>query len=107
MMTYRLLILEDEQTDAELAIRELRLAEIDFDFIRVESKEQFLKAVDDFAPDLILSDYALPQFNGLEALNILKDRGIDTPFILCTGSLTEDVAVQCMKAGASDYILKS
>ena len=103
----RILILEDQPTDAELAVRELRRAQLEFEFKRVETRDEFLDALKDFEPNLILSDYGLPQFNGLEALRLLKELKIDLPFILCTGSLTEEVAVECMKQGASDYILKS
>lgn len=103
----RILILEDQPTDVELAVRELRRADITFEYRGIETKESFLKELVDFSPDVILSDFALPQFNGLDALRLLKDLGIETPFILCTGSLTEEVAVECMKEGAFDYILKN
>ena len=104
---FRILILEDQPTDAELEIRELRQAKLEFEAKCVETKETFLKALKDFDPDVIISDYGLPQFNGLEALRLLKELNLDIPFILCTGSLTEEVAVKCMKEGAADYILKS
>ncbi len=103
----KILILEDRQTDADLAVRELHRAGLKFEFERVETKDQFLDALKRFDPDLILSDYTLPQFNGLEALQLLKEANIDRPFILCTGSLTEELAVECMKQGAADYILKT
>ncbi|CAA9423381.1 MAG: diguanylate cyclase/phosphodiesterase (GGDEF & EAL domains) with PAS/PAC sensor(s) [uncultured Pyrinomonadaceae bacterium] len=103
----RILILEDNPADCELEIRELRLAQLDFESEWVETREAFLEALKDFQPDVIISDYGLPQFNGLEALRLLREINFDTPFILCTGSLTEEVAVRCMKEGATDYILKS
>jgi diguanylate cyclase (GGDEF)-like protein/PAS domain S-box-containing protein len=103
----RILILEDIPDDAELAMRELRRAEISFQSKRVETKEGFLEALREFEPDVILSDFNLPQFNALEALGLLKELKNETPFILYTGSLTEEVAVECMKDGAADYILKS
>lgn len=103
----RILILEDLATDAELAIRELRRAKLTFESKRVETRESFLRALKEFNPDIILSDYSLPQFNALEALHLLKELKVETPFVLYTGSLTEEVAVECMKEGASDYILKS
>jgi two-component system cell cycle sensor histidine kinase/response regulator CckA len=104
---YRILIIEDIPTDAELSEHELRKAGIDFIAKRVETKEAFLQELTDFEPDIILSDYSLPQFNGLEALRLLKEQDVDVPFILVTGSLTEEVAVECMKEGAYDYILKT
>jgi diguanylate cyclase (GGDEF)-like protein/PAS domain S-box-containing protein len=103
----RILILEDQPTDAELEIRELRQAKLEFEAKCVETKETFLEALKEFDPDIIISDYGLPQFNGLEALRLLKELNLDIPFILCTGALTEEVAVKCMKEGAADYILKS
>jgi CheY-like chemotaxis protein len=104
---FRILIVEDLPTDAELTERELRKAHIAFTTRRVETKEAFLKELVDFEPDIILSDYRLPQFNGLEALRLLKEHELEVPFILITGSLTEEVAVKCMKEGADDYILKT
>lgn len=103
-----ILILEDVAIDAELTERELRKANITFTSKRVETKEAFLRALREFDPDVVLSDYALPQFSGLEALRLLKKESRrDVPFILITGSLTEEVAVKCMKEGAHDYILKT
>lgn len=102
-----ILILEDVATDAELIERELRKSDIVFTAKRVETKEAFLKALTEFEPDIVLSDYSLPQFSGLEALRLLKEKETAVPFILITGSLTEEVAVECMKEGADDYILKS
>jgi len=102
-----ILMVEDLATDAQLIERELRKANIDFVSKRVESKEAFLKTLTEFQPDIVLSDFSLPQFSGLEALRLLKENGHDVPFILITGSLTEEVAVECMKEGAHDYILKT
>ncbi len=103
----RLLLLEDSDTDAELAVRELRRAGLELEIRRVENRDGFVQELGGFEPDVILSDFTLPQFSGLDALRLLKDGNIETPFILCTGSLTEEVAVECMKEGAFDYILKS
>lgn len=103
----RILFLEDHPSDAELEVRELRRAELDFEFQRVETKETFLEALKEFDPDIIISDFGLPQFNGLEALRLVKGINPALPFILCTGTLTEEFAVECMKEGATDYILKT
>ena len=102
-----ILIVEDIAADAALIERELRKANIVFDSRRVDTKEAFLTAVRDFKPVIVLSDYNLPQFSGPEALRLLKQFHDATPFILITGSLTEEVAVACMKDGAHDYILKT
>lgn len=105
--TTKILILEDRATDAELVRRELRAAGLDFESICVSDREAFITALDEFDPDLILSDFSLPQFTGLEALGILRQREIDKPFILVTGTIGEEMAVECMKKGASDYVLKT
>ena len=102
-----ILIVEDVAADAELIVRELRKANILFNSLRVDTKPAFLAALCDFKPAIVLSDYNLPQFGGPEALQLLKQRCDFIPFILVTGSLTEEVAVSCMKAGAYDYILKT
>ena len=105
--TSRILLLEDVATDAELIQRELRKSGIVFTSQRVDTKEDFIKALTEFGPDIVLSDYNLPQFCGLDALRLLRAEKTNVPFILITGSLTEEVAVECMKEGADDYILKS
>jgi DNA-binding NtrC family response regulator len=103
----KILIVEDVAADAELIERELRRAGIIFVSRRVSTKAAFLAALSDFAPEIVLSDYNLPQFSGREALCLLKQTSCTAPFILITGSLTEEVAVECMKDGAHDYILKT
>jgi len=101
-----ILVLEDIQTDAELIIHEVKKSEIKFNYKRVETEKEFTDALTVFKPDLILSDYNLPQFTGMQALLIRNELNPDIPFILITGSLNETIAVDCMKAGADDYILK-
>jgi two-component system, cell cycle sensor histidine kinase and response regulator CckA len=103
----KILIVEDLIADAELIERQLRKAHITFQSRRVDTKEAFLAALHEFEPAIVLSDYNLPQFSGPEALKLLKEAESPVPFILVTGSLTEEVAVACMKQGAHDYILKS
>ena len=102
-----ILMLEDVASDAELIERELRKSSIAFASQHVATKEAFLDALIEFQPDIVLSDYTLPQFSGLEALRLLREKDIQVPFILVTGSLTEEIAVLCMKEGAADYILKA
>src|SRR5207302_3682823 len=72
----------------------------------VDTKKEYIKALEEFHPDIILSDHSLPTFNSLEALQILKQSGIDIPFILITATVSEEFAVNVMKEGASDYVLK-
>jgi len=101
-----ILILEDAATDAELMERELHKANISFISKRVETAEDFVRELHDFNPDLVLSDYHLPSFDGLEALSIVTKGAPDVPFILVTGALGEERAVEILKSGATDYVLK-
>jgi signal transduction histidine kinase len=103
----RILLVEDTPSDAELAEHEMRASQISFHSKRVESKEGFLQELNTPLPDIILADFTLPQFSALEALRLLKSLRLSIPFILVTGSQSEEVAVECMKAGADDYILKT
>ncbi|TAM56521.1 MAG: PAS domain S-box protein, partial [Acidobacteria bacterium] len=102
----RILFVEDLVSDAELAAAELRRAGLAFESRRVETREQLIAALREYRPALVLSDYALPGFNGMEALALTLERAPGTPFILVTGSTNEETAVACMKAGAWDYVLK-
>jgi len=102
----RILLVEDAAADAELALAELRRAGIDLVALVVDTGDAFRAALRDFSPDLILSDYALPQFSGLAALELAREAAPEVPFIILTGSLNEETAVGCMKAGAWDYLLK-
>src|SRR5580698_1758174 len=101
----KVLLLEDNANDVELVLRQLKHDGYDPIWKRVETREDYIA---NLSPelDLILSDYQLPQFNGMQALEILKERGIDVPFILVSGTIGEDLAVQAMRSGATDYLLK-
>jgi PAS domain S-box-containing protein len=103
----RILILEDVPMDAELVEYELKRARIPFSSRRVDSREEFLRELEEFGPDLILSDYTLPRFDGMTALSLARERAPSIPFLIVTGSVNEETAVGCMKAGATDYLLKS
>jgi two-component system, cell cycle sensor histidine kinase and response regulator CckA len=103
----RILILEDVPMDAELVEYELGRARIPFLSRRVDSRDGFLRELDEFNPDLILSDYTLPRFDGMTALSLARERAPSIPFLIVTGSVNEETAVGCMKAGATDYLLKS
>lgn len=102
----RILILEDSESDAGLVIRTLKKANFVFDSIRVDAREEFIEALDDYKPHVILSDHSLPQFNSLEAYKIYKEKKLKIPFILITGSVSEEFAVRCLHEGIDDYILK-
>lgn len=100
-------MLEDLQDDVGLIERTLSKQGIVFVSKRVDTREEFSEALTSFDPDVILSDHALPQFNSLDALTICQKQDIDIPFILVTGTVSEEFAVSCLKQGADDYVLKS
>ena len=103
----RILILEDVPSDAELMEEELRDAGISFTSKRVSTKSSFMRELKRFAPELILADYSLPSFDGVSALKITRERSPDTPFIFVSGALGEDLAIELVKSGATDYVLKN
>jgi signal transduction histidine kinase len=103
----RILMLEDIEEDAALVDYALKKDKFVFTRVRVDTREQFTEALDSFHPDIILSDHSLPQFNSFEALKICQGKKLDTPFILVTGSVSEEFAVTCLKRGADDYVLKT
>lgn len=103
----RILILEDVEDDAALVDYALKREKFVFTRIRVDTREQFTDALDSFNPDVILSDHSLPHFNSLEALKICQNKKLDIPFILVTGAVSEEFAVNCLKRGADDYVLKT
>ncbi len=102
----RILIVEDVAADAELAQREIDKESKSYVYRVVETQEEFLDALKTFDPDLIVSDYSLPTFDGMTALKLTLDRAPATPLIILTGSQNEDIAAACIKAGAADYVLK-
>jgi PAS domain S-box-containing protein len=101
----RALILEDKQSDVELILYELRRSGFELEWEHVETEADYLDRLDT-AIDVILADFTLPQFDALRALQLLQERNLDIPFIVVTGSVSEEAAVECMKRGASDYLLK-
>src|ERR1043166_5728524 len=102
----RLLLVEDSQNDAELMIAELRRGGYEPFCERAQKAEELRSALDRGAWDIVIADYRLPLFSGLQALAIVKKRALDIPFILVSGAVGEEVAVAAMKAGAHDYVMK-
>ncbi len=102
----RILILEDEAWDAELAQRLLRDAGLTLAAVVVDTRASFVEQMAAFRPDIILSDYHLPGFSGREALKIAQERYPDVPFIIWSGVLGDEAAVELIKQGATDYVLK-
>jgi PAS domain S-box-containing protein len=102
----RILYVEDVPADAELTLHEISRNGISFSHTTVETKKEYIDALITITPDLIISDYYLPEFDGMNALSLRNEIAPQTPFILVTGSVDEDVAAECIKAGADDYITK-
>jgi protein-histidine pros-kinase len=100
------LIVEDSVDDAVLSARELTRAGYDVMFERVETAAAMTAALQQKTWDLVIADYTLPQFSGLAALEVLKSTGLDIPFFIVSGSIGEDIAVDAMRAGANDYLMK-
>src|SRR5258708_28873351 len=102
----KLLILEDNAFDAELEVGKLQAAGYDCDWQQVQTREEFEASLDRTEFELILADYNLPNFDGLSALSLLRERGLEIPFVLISGTLGEERAIESLKAGATDYVMK-
>ena len=103
----KILHLEDLASDVEFVEKELKKGNIQYEKLVVDNKNDFIKALVDFSPDIILSDHSLPSFNSIEALKIVKASGINAPFILVTATMSDEFAVRVIQLGGDDYILKN
>ncbi|MEI8173870.1 MAG: ATP-binding protein [Deltaproteobacteria bacterium] len=101
-----ILIIEDSESDMELIIRQFQKANYDITYERVETAEQMRAAVEKLSWDLVIADYTLPEFNAPSALAIFKKSGLDIPFVVVSGAIGEETAIEIMKTGAHDYIMK-
>ena len=106
MRHLRILMVEDSADDAELLLRALRRAGYEISYERVETPAAMQAALNQPEWNLVISDYTMPHFNGLDALRLVREQTADLPFILVSGTIGEEVAVQAVKAGANDYVLK-
>lgn len=102
----KVLIAEDSDDDVELVIRELRSGGFEPDFTVVRAERELVRALNSAQWDLIISDYSMPNFDGLHCLRLYRERDLDVPFILVSGTVGEELAVDAMKAGAHDYVMK-
>jgi len=102
----KILHLEDVPFEAELIAGELKRGKINCEILVVNSKKRFTRALKDFSPDIILSDHSLPSFSSHEALKLVLEAGITVPFILITGTMSDEFAVKIIKEGAHDYVIK-
>jgi diguanylate cyclase (GGDEF)-like protein len=103
----QLVMVEDSEADAELVARKLTKAGLDVVIHRVETELDFVQALHGVVPDLILSDFSLPQFDGLRALDIAVEQAPETPFIFVSGTIGEERAIDALRRGATDYVLKT
>jgi PAS domain S-box-containing protein len=101
----RVLILEDEPADAELMVHVLRQAGLEPEWRRVDMEEDYVTSLE-LAPDVILADHRLPQFDSVRALARLRERGLDVPFLIVSGVIGQDLAVGLLEQGADDFVLK-
>jgi two-component system, cell cycle sensor histidine kinase and response regulator CckA len=106
-ITLKVLIVEDSEDDFLLLLRELRRGGYEPAFERVETPADMKSALNKQSWDIIISDYKMPNFSGLHALKLLKDARVDLPFILVSGTIGEELAVEAMKTGANDYVMKN
>src|SRR2546422_5845835 len=102
----RILLVEDSEDDAALLLRELHRGGYEPTVERVDAAPDMEAALQQGPWDLVVSDYSLPHFSGLDALAVLQSTGLDLPFIIVSGAIGEETAVSAMKAGVHDYIMK-
>lgn len=102
----KILILEDDQADVTLILYELKKSGFDFSSAVIQSRQAFENALQNFIPDIILSDYSLPSFDGVTAFHIKQNKMPDIPFIVVSGTIGEENAVELIKNGVTDYVLK-
>ncbi|HVI06717.1 MAG TPA: ATP-binding protein [Candidatus Binatia bacterium] len=100
------LMVEDSPAYAELVLRELRKEPLDLSVALVDAPQQFERRLNESVPDVILADYNLGEWRGVETLDVLRRLGLDVPVIIVTGALGDVTAVECIKQGATDYVLK-
>jgi len=102
----RVLLVEDSAVDAELVAREIRKQGLEIIAQRVETRQAMLQCLHEFKPDIVLSDYSIPGFSGIQALEICQRDYSDIPFIFVSGTIGEERAIEALRKGAIDYVLK-
>lgn len=103
----RILLVEDTLTDAELTLRELSRGGIQHEARRVDTEAALRHELESFRPDVVLSDFSMPHFDGMSALKVVRQHQPDTPFIFVSGRIGEELAIDSLKMGASDYVIKT
>ncbi len=102
----KILFVEDLPSDTELAVLELRKEGLISEYKRIDTQDECIRVLNEFNPDIVISDYMMPAYNGMRALIDAREYDPYMPFILLTGSMNEETAVECLKAGANDYVIK-
>ena len=102
----RVLIVEDNEDDATMLLEELRRGGFEVVHVRVQTAEDMRAALGEQTWDVVVSDYSMPQFTGLKALSVLQSTGVDVPLIIASGTIGEETAVEALRAGACDFLLK-
>ena len=105
--TLKILLVEDAEMDAQLQYRELKRSGLDFEAKRVQTESDYLVQLAEYGPDIIVSDYSIPGFGGMRALEIARERVPDIPFVFVSGAMGEEKAVELLRFGAIDYVLKT
>jgi diguanylate cyclase (GGDEF)-like protein/PAS domain S-box-containing protein len=103
----RILLVEDVATDAELEVRELKRAGLRVDYRLVDREDSFRRGIEDFNPNIIISDFSMPHFDGMSALALAREVAPEVPFIFVSGTIGEEYAIRALKNGATDYVLKT
>jgi signal transduction histidine kinase len=106
MSAVRVLFVEDSEDDAALVARHLERSGFSLQYFRVDTRESFENALNNAPWDVVISDHSMPKFSSMDALRVLKAREVDCPFIIVSGTIGEETAVEAMRAGAHDYVLK-
>jgi CheY-like chemotaxis protein len=102
----KILTVESSPVDLKIILEQLEKDSIGYSYLNVETKGDFIKGITDFIPDIIIANYSLPAFDGITPIELIKELSPLTPIIIVTGSNDEETAVDCIKKGAHDYILK-
>jgi diguanylate cyclase (GGDEF)-like protein len=103
----RVLLVEDVPYESELVVHQLRRDGLQFDWRRVETEEDLRSSLEEFSPDIVLSDFHLPQFDGISALKVVREVAPEAPFIFVSGTIGEERAIEALRGGASDYVMKT
>src|SRR5260221_7015023 len=102
----RVLFIEDSLEDVEIEERQLRKGGLTIQSLRVETRDEILQAMDTFKPNVVISDYSLPRMDGLTALRTVRELAKDLPFLFCSGTIGEERAIESLRNGATDYVVK-